>query len=237
MVLIGNVVPGGYWSATISPVGNFDRFEVVGAVLLGAALFIVVQSWRYRTSSERIPVPLLLVSFSLLFDVVITLGRSGLGLSEALFSNRYVMSNLILLTGIVMYAWRHLPPRPHPIGDASWKIYATWLSLFTLAIFLVVQTTVATRFGLNNGQLDREFLTSQAQLVVNLDRIPSQDRSCEVDYLLDLGTVNSKQPSAQRFRKIAEAAKDQLGEFRPSSLHYYQKLGPPPLFANCSAAP
>ena len=236
-VLIGDVVPGGYWSALFSPVHNFDRFEVVGAVLFATAIFIVVQSWRHRTSSERIPVPMLLISFALLFDAMITLGRSRMGSGEALFSNRYVMANLMLLTGIVMYAWRHRPPRILPIGARSWKVCATWLTLLTLAIFLVVQTTVATGFGLNNGQLDREFLTNQARLVVNLDRIPPQDRSCEVNIYLDLGTVNSKQPSAQRIRKIDEAATDQLGEFRPDSFRYFRKLGPPPLSPICSTGP
>ena len=106
--LIGNVIPGpiaGFSAHLASPA----RFVVVGLALFAAALFVLVQSWRLRASAEALPLPALLVVFGLLFDLTIAVGRSGSGIAEAVTFNRYVMANLILLTGIVLYALRACP--------------------------------------------------------------------------------------------------------------------------------
>ncbi len=107
ILMIGNVIPGGYLG---SPVKDLARFEVIGAALLIGAAFIIVQSWRYRRSAEHLPIPLFLIVFALLFDVTIAIGRTGAGPRDAIVSNRYVMPNVILLTGIVIYALARIPP-------------------------------------------------------------------------------------------------------------------------------
>ena len=57
LALIGGVIPGGKVIVPITntqlglnggPSINAARFEIVGAVLLAAAIFIIVQSWRHR---------------------------------------------------------------------------------------------------------------------------------------------------------------------------------------------
>ena len=48
------------------------------------------------------PLPLLLIVFSLLFDVIVTIGRVGTGASGAVSNNRYNIANLILLTGVFL---------------------------------------------------------------------------------------------------------------------------------------
>jgi hypothetical protein len=226
--LIGNVIPGGILFGGVDrPVHNVARFEVVGVALFATAIFILIQSWRHRASRERSPLPLLLIEFSLLWDVTITLGRDGTGPSSGAETNRYVMANLILLTGIVMYAWAHLPPRRLIAADGTWRIRTAWLGIAALALFLVVQVTGATGFGLTNGRAISMSLTEEARLIVNLDRVPSQERLCE-EY------VEFADQSAWSTSKMSAAAEDHLGEFLPSLYRYYQELGPPALFPECS---
>ena len=106
--LIGNVIPGsiaGFSAHLAAPA----RFVVVGLAIFAGALFVLVQSWRHRATGESLPLPALLIVFGLLFDLTIAVGRSGSGIAEAVSFNRYVMANLILLTGIVLYALAACP--------------------------------------------------------------------------------------------------------------------------------
>ena len=114
MIPGGGVVLGG----TTNPVatGSVTRFEVVGVILFIVAGFILVQSVRTRVPGTRVPLPLLLIGFSLAVDVTIALGRTVSGPAGAVGSNRYVMTNLILVTGIVMYGWAHVRPKSSARG-------------------------------------------------------------------------------------------------------------------------
>ena len=231
LALIGAVIPGGVIDF-FAP-RDIIRFELVGAALLIAAVFILVQSWRHRASTERMPLPLLLIAFALAFDVTITLGRGGSGPSGAASSNRYVMANLILLTALVIYAWAHIPKRLVPAPGSRWHAYAGRLALIALAIFLVVQVREAIGFGLTNGSLGRSVMVGSARLFVNLDRVPADQRSCELDTTLFFhpGAL----PSFAH--KIHDAAQDQLGQFQPSSYHTYRELGLPTLSPACTKSP
>jgi hypothetical protein len=229
VVLIGNVIPGAFTSSQpgeyLGPRPNsVVRFEIVGVVLSFAALFILVQSWRHRTT-ERIPLPLLLIGFSLLFDATITWGRLGEGPAGSVISNRYVLPNLVLLAGIVMYAWAHMPPIRVPSSEVGWKAYAAWASLLALAIILVVQVIVSTEVGLTAGRNTRVFENAGAQLVTNLNRVPVHYRECELaHYLIPVADV-------------PDAAEDHLGEFNPTVYREYRKLGPPALLSACTSVP
>ena len=101
--LIGNVIPGatsGFSAFEVDP----SRFVVVGAVLFATSFYILTESWRYRASRERVPLPGLMIAFALLFDVTLIVGRGGTGVDGAVNDDRYVMANLILLMGIVIWA-------------------------------------------------------------------------------------------------------------------------------------
>ena len=229
LVVLGGVIPGG------APLGgpgasSFGRFEVVGLALLAASAFIVIQSWRNRSTRERIPLPMLLICFCLLADAMTVLGRSAVGLDALVNSNRYMLPNQILLVAIIMYAWAHLP-NPRLISrERLWRASMTWLALFLLGILVVAQVSISTSFGLANGRAENHFLTQQARLLINLDKVPVQDRSCELSDVLWLGLAPASTYSAQRL--VAE--KDRFGEFQSNS--YYEKLGPPPLLPICSKA-
>ena len=111
--------------------------------------------------------------------MTITLGRGAGGVFA--LGNRYVMPNLILLTGIVMYACAHIPPRRLLTARDTWRTRLAGLALFALALFLIVQVTGATEFGLMNGGATSKSRTEQAQHAVNLDRLPADPEwRCEV---------------------------------------------------------
>jgi hypothetical protein len=229
--LIGNVITGGGGSLYLVREHNLYRFEIVGVALFIAALYIVIQSWRQRAYQERLPLPLLLISFSLFFDISITLSRGIGGASNAIVGNRYVMPNIILLTGIVIYAWKHVPARLPGRGNNSWQLRLTWSALLLLAIFSVFQVTSATEFGLSNARASHAAATNMARLVDNLDQVPIQIRACELGYFVFFFPIP---PPASFMRALHEVDTDQLGELEPDSNRYFHKLGPPPLFRGCA---
>ncbi len=228
--VIGSVIPGGIaFGGVTRVVHNVARFEAVGIVLFAAAVFIVVQSCRSRASRERFPLPLLLIGFGLLFDVIVMLGRGAGGAAGAADINRYVMANLILLTGIVIYAWAHIPPFRSPAVNDSWRIPLTRVALCAFALFLVVQVIAATGFGVTNGRATRQSLTDAARVVANQDRVPAHVFVCEL-------YVYFYYQSTWSLSKFEEVRHDQLGEFRPSSSRYYRQLGPVSPTADCLKA-
>jgi hypothetical protein len=227
LALVGDIIPA--TAASGGTVHDVARFEAIGLVLLAAAVFVLIQSWRHR-STERLPLPLLLIVFSLLFDVIVTLGRGGLGASGAIVRNRFVIANLILLTGVVIYAWAHLPSRNPRMANGPWRVYVTYLALITLAIFLAVQVTTATNYGLSSSDADRNGRITEARVLVyrQFNRVISEERACQLALTLYFEPPEIKQA-------LGVAIADRLGEFRPSSDRYYHELGPPPVPPACKA--
>ncbi len=233
LALPGNVIPDGInFGGVIEPVHDVARLELVGGVLLCVAVFILVQSWRLRASRERFPLPALLIVFALLFDVTITLGRGLTGATGAASSNRYVMANLILLSGIFLYAWAHVPPwvqAAHATGHATGRRQLSRLAVVAAAVFLVVQVGTATDFGFRNGRAVSDALTYQARFLVNADRVPKRERLCEIEVQFVF------QPGSSPSR-IGSAVQGHLGEFRPSSRRFYREQGLPPPLPRCAQA-
>lgn len=222
LALIGGVLPGGYFGDKIH---NPLRFELVGAVLLVVAVFILIQSWLHRDDRERMPLPMLMVLFALSWDVLVALGRTGLGVNYIAGINRYMMPNLILLTAIIIYAWSHRPSTLQAGSDGAGAYFTRWLPLSLVVIFVIVQVVWSTSFGLVNARAARQMFVTEAQLWVNLDRVPVQDRACEVEQVLNQGFFPGGPPQLP--------AKDHLGEFSPNSFRYFRSLGPPPLSPQC----
>jgi hypothetical protein len=230
LVLIGNVVPGSFTSDHpgsyfgAAPT-NVVRFELLGALLLASCIGICIRSYRGRFTVERVPLPLLLIGFSLLFDASIVWGRVGEGVSGPVINNRYVMPNIVLLTAIVIYGLAHVPLLRSSTAGRTWTTYAAWLCVMALAALVVVQVTVATEVGLTAGRQTQTFVVDGARTVVNLNRIPSGDRNCELAHYLV--------PADE----VSEAAADHLADFSRGTYEHYRKMGPPPLLAVCTAQP
>jgi hypothetical protein len=218
LALIGNVLPHAIiFSGAFVSAGSAVLHEVLGAVILLVAAFILVQSWRHRKSTERVPLPLLLICFSLAFDVTITLGRGGSGGGGALEANRYVMANLVLLTAIVMYALAHIPALLVPRPTRSVQRSLGWVALAAMTVFLILQVTVASQFGLRNAPAIHNGMQQSARFFLNLDRIPEQDLACEsyVELFPQAGALLS---FGEKFR---DASQDHLGPFQPAAARSY----------------
>ena len=109
----------------------------------------------------------------------------------------------------------------------TWRTQLGVLASVALALFLVVQVTGATEFGLANGETTRMSRTEQAQLAVNLDQVPrNPEWRCEVFAEFQF------QPSWS-LERVRDAARSQLGEFRPTLYRHYRELGLPTLLPNC----
>jgi hypothetical protein len=209
--LIGNVIPG-ETNGLSTRVDDPARFVVVGVALFAVSVFILVQSWRQRDGRERLPLPALLILFALFFDLTIVVGRAGTGVAGAVYSNRYLMANLILLLGVVMWALARLPAfRLRAVG-VSWRVVGTSALLAALAIFMVVQVVTATTFGVSNGRSGSALRVEFARLFVNATP------TCVIVRIV---------PFYIHPESILRAgANDQLGEWGPTTYRHFRELGP-----------
>lgn len=197
------------------------RFEVLGIVLLVVAVYILIRSWRDRHSRERLPLPLLLIVFSLLSDAEITMSRSGLGIPDAV-TNRYVLENLILLTGIVIYVLARVRKQAPWVMHGAFRVQVNYLVIFALTVFVVIQVTTSTQFGLTNGGATQTLGREQAQFFVNINREENESPSCVLFMEGVAGLATAAGPTAI----LHEAIEDHLGEFQSNSYRHYRNLGP-----------
>ncbi len=219
VLMLGNVVPGGY----LAPIGSLVRFEVLGSVLLLAALWILGRTWFDRAGTDALPVPALLIAFGLAFDAFIVVGRTGTGPAEAVDANRYLLANLIVLTGIVVYVVARLPyPRDlrrGSRGTAAWRVVAPWVVVLLL---VGTQVDVATRFGLVEARGESAIASRTAWVAVDQDLLPADLRQC-----VDIANLVAPE-------WVAATARDRLAEFAPNQAWKYNRLGPPPVPTRCT---
>jgi hypothetical protein len=234
LALVGNVVPSGYWGSLLAPTTNVRNKEMLGAVLLFASAFVIVQSIRERHTRRRLPLPVLLITFAVLFDFTIVLGRTAYGPNSVPQNNRYVMPNLLLLLGIVVYALVHIRFRKRVPTDDWWRFYLRRSAVAVLGSFLLCQVVIATGFGIKNGGLSEEIEVGQARLLVNLDRTPRSAWGCELEDAMWLGTRNQSTVLALSLPLLAEAREDQLSLFQPRLYRMLQAAGRLPLASACA---
>ncbi|MGA3148277.1 MAG: hypothetical protein ABSF33_12495 [Acidimicrobiales bacterium] len=219
LLLIGNLIPAPWIQLHSAP----GAHQLLGAVILVVAVFVVVRSWRER-QGHATPLPLLLIVFGVLFDLTIAIGRVGEGPAAAL-QNRFTMPNLILLVGIVVYALGHLPTLRVPT-PTDWKGRLKIAGLVTLGVFLVVQSVVATDFGITNARATRQTHETDARIVVNVDRIPSAKQACELALAVwPPKSLSSVIASFDWVRR--ESALDRLSVFQPGPESVFRAEGPP----------
>jgi len=218
LVLVGNVIPGGYIDG---PPHSYLRFLITGVAVLFASAWIIVQSWRFRNGSEELPLPLLLISFALLFDLTILWGRLGSGVAGEVNSNRYVMPNIVLVVAIVMYAWTHRPRTRTWSATEPWKVVINWTGCVAVLVFIVLQVAISTDFGVVGAQRVDAFTESGARIAVNLNQIPPDERSC----MAILGLVETEQ--------IPVLLRDHLAEFSSGTFAHYRSEGAPAVTAVC----
>jgi len=215
-VLAGNVVPS-------LPGARVGAHELLGTVVWITAGFVVVWSIRERSLRPN-PLPVVLIVFALQFDLMLAVSRLGQGAAGA-GKNWYTMPNIILVSGIVVYA------AGHPPDLRAWKPNGRRHTLATagmvaLTAFLVVQFAVATRFGIVQARSHRARNVLVARVIVNQLKIPDTKRDCY------LGAVVAGPPLAVVYEVIEIARQQQLSIFRPGTTEHYF-VDEPPQLAQC----
>ena len=178
--------------------------EIIGAVILVLAAFVVVRS--IREGGQQLPI--LLIAFGLGFDLIIALGRLGYGAADALGQSRYSMPNLIILAGVAAYLGTHLPDR------RGLKLAGVG-ACGTLLAILCVNTTQA---GLVAGRATDQIETVEARILVNLHRMTRDEAVLDCDFAW--AVYPSLSPNALHAMPILihDMAEDHLSLFKPGSL-------------------
>ena len=171
VLLVGNVIP-------LSATGIESHLwvhEMQGTVLLVAALLVVIQTFRERRVQPN-PLPLLLIVFGLLYDLMIAPARFGVGLIGAVSTenSRYTMPSVLLVVAIVIYVWAHARTLHSSSG-------LRLVGLGTLAALLLAQTVFGTVQGLASGHTWYVDYEIRGRIVANLDRVPVSELPCYED--------------------------------------------------------
>jgi hypothetical protein len=219
-LMVGNIVP------TSNPVhANLVVHELLGTVIIAVAVFVIVQVSRERRIGV-VPLPLLLIVFGLLFDLMISIGRVGQGLTGAL-SGRYTMPNLILFTGIIVYGCAHPPALRREWKTAGRREWVNALGMMTLGAFLILQVVISTNFGIANGRASHRVHDLDARVVVNLQRIPVAEQRCDI-VIAVFPLISPSAKNEYLFSRLrSETDHNHLSVFQAGSKGRYVREGPP----------
>jgi hypothetical protein len=209
LVAMGNVIP----STT-----NLGWHEALGSALLVLSVFVFYRSSAEGRKERGTPLPAALVLFGVLFDVSIALGRVSFGIGQAL-SSRYTMANLILILGIGVYLVAR-PTKRSLHAQRDRRNLFGGLVVALVVVFVALQTVVATKYGIENAKTEESSRSVGARVVVNLARIPSDQRASYID-----AYVYPSLPAVMPL--IAEAKADRLSMFSPGVEPQLRKLGAP----------
>jgi hypothetical protein len=130
------------------------------------------------------------------------------------------MPNVILLVGVVVYAWDHVPSWQTARAMTGRRDRLTLLGLGLVTVFVVAQCAVATHFGITTGAAVRSANSATARVAVNLDRIPSSEQACYASTVVGLSLYTLDMSRSQ-------AVRNHLSVFQPASKRKYRTEGPP----------
>ena len=192
---------------------------ILGGVFLVLVAFVVFESLRHGWD-PRTCIPLALIVFGLLSDVLIAVARVEF-LDTAAPSSIYTMPNILILLAVIMHFWSH-PPAALSL-HRSWA----WAAGIGAAALLVLQVAMSVNIGLEGARGFDRSLETGARLVVNLDRIPAAEQGCyevygEFVYLLFA-------PDVSKYWAFREARDDHLSVFSPREYKVYRADGLPKL--------
>jgi hypothetical protein len=162
LITAGSIIPN-----TVAGVGAISSpviTEVVGGLILAAALGVIVNWLRHgRTPGPRAFCVALIVA-SILFDLTLIPGR----LAESMYAgetSRYDTFMWPLLAGIYSYvvigpSWR-----------VSWKGW-TWAPRVLLSAAVVAEVILSTLVGIEQGQITRSVRLTSADVLANWETAP-----------------------------------------------------------------
>jgi hypothetical protein len=242
LILVGNsFVPNRTQAGQIVFSTHFGDRELFGGLILFAAALVVALSLLERRTKRRLPLPVLLITFGVLYDVTVAMGRAYF--EPGALVNRYVMPNLLILLGIVVYALAHIPSWT-PINwrtiktPINWRTikrrgalrYVTqWAAVVTVGILLIIQSVIATRVGIETGRATEQAASYNAQVIANFDRIPRSLQGCELNLVVYLGGYDAPTALKMGLPLLAKARADELSVFQPAGYRALRRKGLPPL--------
>jgi hypothetical protein len=181
--------------------------ELVGvAVLVGAGYVVWRAVMDRRSRMDCLPVAL--IGFGLVFDLMTTIGRVGYGRLDGAFASRYSMASLFILLGVLTYAWANV--RPHTIPIA------------VLGCLLALQVGTSAHYGIEQAVASNDAVNSGARIVANEQPPHGCDALTAVFDFVPSGLTAS-------FMRSMEA--DRLNLFAPGPLAHYRAEGLPKLAA------
>ena len=93
---------------TLVPGASPDVSEFIGGVILIASICVIVHCFGERQNDDLIScLPVALIAFGLLFEGLVTLGRSQTGITIAMAS-RFSAAPLVIAVALLTYSWRRL---------------------------------------------------------------------------------------------------------------------------------
>ncbi len=196
--------------------------EILGVVLAAIGIFVVVQSFRERRITPRLPLPSAMILFSILFDAMIDYGRFGYG-TPAL---QYVMPQVVLLAGIATYAVPKVLARIYSASHSRRSRVVKFLC-FCLILTLALLVVGTTNFGFTQARLIQSSAVTEARLVVNLSQIPQDQRLCYESIILGGGVYSGSLINTIDAPVFKEAREDKLSLFSPGAFKVFHADGPP----------
>ena len=127
--------------------------QLAGVVILLAAAYVLVRSIQRR---ELFPIAL--ITFAVLFDAVILLGRLHFGYN-GVTASRYSMPGLVMLLAIILYGWKHVKAKQ-----------AALIGLAAIAL----QVAVSSDYGISQAAQLRGTLLTAQQLAVDAAPPPAE---------------------------------------------------------------
>ena len=234
LTLVANAVPVRVYYRHLAFIQLRVGFvQLLGAALCIAAAFVIVRSLQERSDDKRVPLPLLLIVFALLFDLTIALGRTNEGISAA-FQGRFTMPSLLLLVGIIAYACGHLP---HPRAvrmHADSHGYAV-VAFLVLGMLISYQGIVGTQYGLRVARVQRSAEVLNARTAVNLDLIPRVEQGCYASVYVWNRVIAPPAAILKLRRALVIPRQDHLIVFEPGTYRKYRAEGPPKPPRGCLA--
>jgi hypothetical protein len=223
--MVGYVIP------RLGPFGRayVGLHEALGVLLLLGAVVVIVYSIRERATSERPPLAVALVVFALLFDLTIVIGR-GLAALPFASQRRFTMPNIVLVAGLVVFAWSHVPrfiPTPDRRRRARRMLRPSTIAWGVLALFVVMQAVFTTASGIDEGRTWHSAQVTQARFLVNRDRLSDPEAGCYLRVFVTNGVGAGPLLEAWWNPLIDLAAADRLHVFEKPTYERYRRRGPP----------
>ena len=232
--LIGNIIPtttSALWSGADQ---HLQIHQHLGLAILAISLFVIVVSFRYRfvlSSSYLAPA---FISAGLIWDILITVGRVGVGQQVALQSH-YNTPQVLIALGLVfgMFSFFELA-NSNLLGTGTQSsklgIPRTSLALLCFLFFFVIVSEDV--IGYQNSHRNYSWNTYTAGVLVNLDQVPTEKRGCYINAVLGYGLYTPREAESRYRTQLQFLQNHQFSTFYLPTYNFYRQQGLP-LIPNC----